>query len=113
MDAILEFYAHNGLMLTIFAIVGIVILGIMKYTNMFVKLEEEIRHALYVLITVAISVIIAGIYLYCKDEFAFDTLMLFATNVFTLNQTFYNIFKASTLQELLKKVLRKINKIEE
>lgn len=113
MDAILEFYSTNGLMLTLFAVVGVILLGIMKYTNMFIKLEEEARHAIYVCIAVLISVIIAGVYLYIKDEFAFEALLLFASNVFALNQTFYNIFKATTLQELLKKALKKFNNISE
>ena len=112
MDALVAFYASHGLGLTLAAIAGIILLGVMKYANVFAKLEEEIRHILYVCISVIFSILLAMLYMTMSDaEFEFTTITLFASNVFVLNQTFYNIFKVTTLQELLKKLFKKMENI--
>ena len=110
MDELLAFYQQFGLISTAFAIIGIIALGILKYCNVFKTLPETTRHCLYILISVAISVIISIIYLLATDSFDVTNVVLFATNVYVLNQAFYNIFKATTLTDLIKKILDKLAK---
>ena len=43
MNEIIAFFAKYGLILTLIAVVGVIILGIMKYCNLFKKLPEKSR----------------------------------------------------------------------
>lgn len=114
MDALVAFYGSHGLPLTLSALAGIILLGVMKYCNLFRKIQgEDVRHIVYISVAAIFSVILAGVYMYMADTFDLENLTLFSTNVFVLNQTFYNIFKATTLQGLLKKFLKKLNILSE
>lgn len=108
MNELLIFYQTHGIGLTLIAVGGVILLGILKYGGLFEKYKEEYRHMFYVGISVILSLIAGLIYLLCKNLFAFDVFILFAANVFGLNQAFYAIFKASTLTELIKKLVDKI-----
>lgn len=63
MNELLIFFQEYGLPITLIAILGIIILGIMKYANLFSKLDEKYRHWAYIGISVAISVVGTIIYL--------------------------------------------------
>ena len=52
MDTLIKFFSSYGLILTIIAVVGIVILGVLKYCNLFKKGEESKRHYIYLFISV-------------------------------------------------------------
>ena len=41
MEQLLNFFAQYGLWISIFAVVGIAILGVLKYCNLFTKIEES------------------------------------------------------------------------
>ena len=43
MEQLLNFFAQYGLWISIFAVVGIAILGVLKYCNLFTKIEESKR----------------------------------------------------------------------
>jgi hypothetical protein len=45
MNEIIAFFAKYGLILTLIAVVGVIILGIMKYCNLFKKLPEKSRQS--------------------------------------------------------------------
>lgn len=108
MEELCYFYAQNGLWLTLIAIAGIVILGVMKYCNLFNKLKEDSRHYLYVAISIFLSIIGGAIYLLCTGNFDKGILGTYATCVFSINQTFYNLFKTFSITDLCKKALDKI-----
>ena len=107
MNELIIFYSEHGFALTLIAILGIIVLGALKYAEVFSKLSEDIRHLIYIAISVGLSLGGGAIYLVCIKSFAFNYFMLFAGSVFALNQTFYNIFKATTLNDLIKKILEK------
>ena len=44
MENLINFFTAYGLAITLIALAGIVILGILKYCNLFRKLEERKRH---------------------------------------------------------------------
>ena len=55
MNELVEFFAANGLHLTLIASLGIVILGVLKYTSVLKKLREKYRHLIYLTISLGFS----------------------------------------------------------
>lgn len=114
MEDILVFFQQHGLWLTLIAIFGIILLGVLKYCNVFKKFEEKIRHLLYLVISVGISIIGSIIYLACVHQLDIVYIATLAGAIFALNQTFYTLYDTSTLKELLSKLVNwikeKINK---
>ena len=105
MDELLVFFQQHGLWLTIIAVVGIVLLGVLKYCNVFKKLDEKVRHALYLVISVGISIVGSIIYLTCVRQLDIAYIATLATAIFALNQAFYTIYDTTTLKELFNKLL--------
>lgn len=114
MENILVFFQQHGLWLTLIAIAGIILLGVLKYCNVFKKFEEKIRHLLYLVVSVGISIIGSIIYLACVHQVDIAYIATLAGAIFALNQAFYTIYDTSTLKELLSKLVNwikgKINK---
>ena len=105
MDELLVFFQQHGLWLTIIAVVGIVLLGVLKYCNVFKKFDEKVRHALYLVISVGISIVGSIIYLTCVRQLDMAYIATLATAIFALNQAFYTIYDTTTLKELFNKLL--------
>lgn len=105
MNELLVFFQTYGLPITLIAILGIIVLGILKYCNVFSKLEEKYRHWVYIGISVAISVIGTMIYLAIVKQFEINYILTVSAALFALNQAFYSIFKATSLNDLGTKVL--------
>lgn len=117
MNELITFFANYGLAITIIAIIGIAILGALKYCNLFKSLEEKNRHYIYLAISVGISLLASIIYLLIIKQFQWDNFIVIAGAIYTLNQTFYNIFKTTSLNALgimildfIKKIITKNNK---
>lgn len=89
----------------------------MKYANLFSKLDEKYRHWAYIGISVAISVVGTIIYLATVGQLEINYLFTVSAALFALNQAFYSIFKATSLNDLGTKILDFIvqvwNKIRE
>lgn len=105
MENLIEFFTAYGLAITLIALAGIVILGILKYCNLFKKLEEGKRHYIYLTISVGLSLIGTAIYLLVVGQFEFNYFLLIASAIYALNQTFYNIFKITPINTLFRKIL--------
>lgn len=105
METLLEFFKNYGLPITIIAVVGIVVLGILKYCNLFKKIAENKRHYIYFAISVGLSVLATIIYLLIVKQFAAGYVVAIALAIYALNQTFYNIFKITPINELARKLL--------
>ena len=114
MEDILAFFQQHGLWLTLIAIAGIILLGVLKYCNVFKKFEEKIRHLLYLVTSVGVSIIGSIIYLACVHQIDIVYIATLAGAIFALNQAFYTLYDTSTLKELLRKfvdwIKEKINK---
>lgn len=111
MENLLLFFQRYGLAITLIAIVGIAILGILKYCNLFKKIQESKRHYIYLAISVGFSIIATVIYLLIVGQFEWQYMLLVASAIYALNQTFYNIFKVTPVNELLLKLLDIIKKV--
>lgn len=105
MENLINFFTAYGLTITLIALAGIVILGILKYCNLFKKLEEKKRHYIYLTISVGLSLIGTAIYLLVVGQFEFNYFLLIASAIYALNQTFYNIFKITPINTLFRKIL--------
>ena len=105
MEELLKFFGNYGWPLTGIAVLGIVVLGIFKYCNVFKKLSEQNRHYLYTGISVTISIIGAVIYLLIIKQFDWAYMFAYASAVYVLNQAFYNIFKVTKINDLGTKIL--------
>ena len=104
-------FCNYGVTIMCIALAGIVILGILKYCNVFKKLEEKYRHYAYLSISIALSVIGAVIYLACAHQLTFSIVCSLATLIFGLNQAAYAIYANTPIKELFIKVLDTIKKL--
>ena len=105
MDELVVFFQQYGLWLTVIAVLGIVILGVLKYCKVFSKLEEKVRHILYLVISVGLSIIGSVIYLACVHQLDISYIAVLATAIFALNQAAYTIYDTTTLKDLVAKLL--------
>ena len=105
MEEFLTFFSTYGWQLALIALAGIIILGILKYCNVFKKFDEKIRHVLYMVISVGISIIGAIIYLACVHQLTVEYVFVIAGAILALNQTFYAIYDTTTLKYLFTKLL--------
>lgn len=105
MDALITFFQNYGLALLIIAVIGIIILGIMKYCNLFKKIDENKRHYIYLLISISFSIIASIIYLLIVKKFEINYVIAVSVAIYGLNQTFYNIFKVTPVNDLFVKIL--------
>lgn len=104
-NGLIEFFGQYGLWLTVIAILGIAVLGVLKYCNVFSKLEEQIRHLVYMIIALALVAIGDAVYLVWIDAFDVKYFVAVLSATYVLNQTFYNIFKVTKLRDLFTKIL--------
>ena len=100
MEELLSFLEQYGIWPSIIALVGIFILGLLKYNNVFIKYNEKTRHVLYLLITVGISTIGSIIYLAVVDQLTVAHIAAIASAIFALNQTFYSIYSNLDLKNI-------------
>lgn len=105
MENILTFFSTYGLILTLIAVAGVAVLGFLKYCNVFSKLAETSRHILYLSISVGLSLIASAIYLAVIHAFSIDYFLALAVAIYLFNQTMYNIFKVTNLNDLCVKIL--------
>ncbi len=104
MEEMLIFLKNYGLVLTLIALAGIGILGILKHYNCFSKVEEKYRHYLYIGISVAFSLIGSAIYLLVLKQFEVNYFLALAAAILLLNQTCYNLIKATSVGNLFAKI---------
>ena len=104
-------FCNYGVAIMCIALAGIVILGILKYCDVFKKLEEKYRHYAYLSISIALSVIGSVIYLACVHQLTFSIVCSLAVLIFGLNQAAYAIYANTPIKELFIKVLDAIKKL--
>lgn len=100
MNELLTYLADYGWILTLIAICGIFLLGILKYTEAFKNIEEKARHCIYILISAGLSIIGSAIYLGCINALRLPDFFVIAAAIFALDQTFYNLFKVMQIKEV-------------
>ena len=101
----ITFIVSYGWQLAFIALAGIIILGVLKYANVFSKIEKENRKPIYLAISVGFSVITSAIYLAVIKKFDITYFCAIAAAIFSLNQTMYSIYENTKLRDLLHKIL--------
>lgn len=104
-------FCNYGVAIMCIALAGIIILGILKYCNVFKKLDEKYRHYAYLGISIALSIIGSVIYLACVHQLTFSIVCSLAILIFGLNQAAYAIYANTPIKELFIKVLDAIKKL--
>lgn len=103
------FVASYGWQLALIALSGIIILGVLKYANVFSKIDKENRKPIYLAISVGFSVIASAIYLAVIKQFDITYFCAVAAAIFALNQTMYSIYENTKLRDLLHKIFGAID----
>lgn len=104
-------FVQYGWVMALIALAGVVVLGVLKYANAFKKLEEKVRHVVYLAISIGISAVGSVIYLACMNALDAAVIFGYIGAVEILNQAAYALFKATTLNDLMKKLLDVIAKL--
>lgn len=105
---LMEFFANYGWQLTLIAVAGVVVLGVLKYANVFARLEKEERKPVYLCISIGLSVIGSAIYLAVIKQFDYKLLIAVSIAIYAINQTFYSIYENTKLRDLLNSVVQKL-----
>ena len=103
------FIAVYGWQLALIALVGIIILGVLKYANVFSKIDKENRQPIYLAISVGFSVVASAIYLAVIKQFEITYFCAIAAAILALNQTMYSIYENTKLRDLLHKIFGAID----
>lgn len=103
------FVAAYGWQLALIALAGIIILGVLKYANVFSKIDKENRQPIYLAISVGFSVIASAIYLAVIKQFEITYFCAVAAAILALNQTMYSIYENTKLRDLLHKIFGAID----
>ena len=112
MEELVKFFGQYGLPVGLIALAGVILLGILKYCNAFTKFKEEDRHVLYLLCSVGFSAIGSAIYLAVTNTFDVKYFTTLLVAIYALNQAFYSIFKNTSFQDFMAKLLdRLINRL--
>ena len=105
MEELELFIIQYGWQLGLIALAGIIILGILKYANVFSKIKKENRKPIYFLISIGFSLTASIIYLICIKQFEINFILTIAIAIYTLNQTMYAIYETTKLKDLVVKIL--------
>lgn len=105
MEELISFLGIYGWQLALIALLGIIILGILKYANIFSKIEKDKRKPIYFAISVGFSLVATIIYLIVIKQFSIEYVVTVASAIYALNQTFYAIYETTTLKDLICKLL--------
>ena len=101
MELLLQFFTSYGLAIGLIALAGVVVLGILKYCNVFEKIaNDSTRHIIYCVCSVGLTLIGIIIYLLCTSAWDWTFFITLVPVIWALNQAMYNLFKVTKLNDL-------------
>ena len=103
-EMIYSFFLSHGWKLTLIALSGIFILGILKVFNLFGKLEKSKRKYIYAAISTGFSIAASGIYLAATGIFAWSTFGMLSIGIFSVNQAAYAVYETYGIRALFRKI---------
>lgn len=104
MEQLSIFYTLYGWQLALIALVGIIILGVLKYANAFSKVNKDNRKPIYFAISVGFSLVASMIYLAIINQFNPDYIFSVFIAIYALNQAMYSVYETTNLRDLLAKL---------
>ena len=105
MEEMMIFLGTYGWQLAVIAFVGIVLLGVLKYANVFSNIEKDKRKPIYFAISVGFSVIATIVYLLIVGSFSVEYVVTVSTAIYALNQTMYAVYETTKLRDLVSSIL--------
>ena len=105
MEEMTLFFQIYGWQLALIALLGIVLLGVLKYANAFSKIDKDKRKPIYFAISIGFSLCATIIYLLIIDKFTVEFFITVATAIYALNQTMYSIYETTKPRDLVAIVL--------
>ena len=105
MEQMVNFYTQYGWQLALIALIGIIILGVLKYANVFSNIAKEKRKPIYFAISLGFSVISSVTYLLTIGQFNIAHMIAVVTAIYALNQAMYSVYETTNLRDLVVKVL--------
>ncbi len=103
-EMIYLFIEKYGWNLTLIALSGILILGIVKLCHLFDKIEKGKRKYVFTGIMSIFSIVSAAAYLLVIQKFEVVRFVLMSLGIFGINQTIYAIYENCGMRALLRKV---------
>lgn len=108
-----SFVATHGWQLALIAFAGVVLLGVLKYANVFAKIEKAKRKPIYFAISIGFSLIGTIIYLLVIEQFDWSYLISVTTAVYAINQSMYAFYETTSLRDLVTRIIESVfNKTE-
>lgn len=101
---ILQFIATYGWKLALIACSGIFVLGVLKFFNIFEKIEKSKRKYLYAGVSAGISILASGIYLAVIGSFAWSGFGVIAGAIYGINQAIYALYENTGFRSALRKL---------
>ena len=101
---ILQFITTYGWKLALIACSGIFVLGVLKFFNIFNKIEKSKRKYLYAGISASISIIASAIYLVIVGLFNWAGFGVIAGAIYGINQTIYALYENTGFRSALRKL---------
>ena len=105
MEQMMLFFQQYGWQLALIALVGVIILGVLKYANVFSKIDKEKRKPIYFAISVGFSLIATLVYLLIVGQFEINYFLTITCAIYALNQAMYAIYETTGLRDLMCKLL--------
>ena len=104
-EQVVVFAAANGWQIALIALLGIILLGVLKYCNVFKKIDQEKRKPIYFAISVGASLVGTIVYLLIIKQFNLEYIIGLTGVIYSLNQTAYTFFENTKLRDLSVKLL--------
>lgn len=110
-EMILNFFSTYGWQLTLIALGGIVILGVLKAFKVFDKIPKDYRKYIYAAIATLLSAIGSVVYLVVNKAFGWTSFILLVGVLYALNQTMYAVYETYGVRRLFKWIADTIKKL--
>ncbi len=98
------YFVNYGLPLGGIALIGVIILAVLKGFNVFKSLSENWRHLLYIVISFVFSLVASGIYLAATRRFTLAIFGTVALALYVLDQAAYATIKGLSIKEIAKRL---------
>lgn len=107
MDAnmIITFFKMYGWQLTVLATSGIAVLGFLKATGLFNKLNEKVKKYVYYAVSCAISIVACTAYIFIVDQFTWMNWGVLVVGIIAYTGAIYTLYENTGARLFLKKFI--------
>ena len=103
-EMIINFVSTYGWKLALIACSGIFVLGVLKFFNVFNKVQKEKRKYLYAVTSSGLSILASAIYLLAIGNFYIGGFAIIAGAIYGVNQAIYSMYENSGFRAVLRKL---------